>query len=204
MSRRKDKLTVIYQKGKKRMVVKTFLRETSRVVVVLNTQFTNAPNTTQIASGAGRSGAAGNDAAIDSSNTLQQQSVGAGGIARNRGMAGKQSEYHGHHKGKKKNGKEAIVVINDQVVKLARRLRNASATQVAGGGGTYSTGGTNAAIESSNTKQQHAVGGGPGSRASNRGMNNRQKEKAKGKAKARKGKRGFRPQVARKRKNRRA
>ncbi|WP_253901769.1 hypothetical protein [Brevibacillus sp. HB1.3] len=116
------------------MVVKTFLRETSRVVVVLNTQFTNAPNTTQIASGAGRSGAAGNDAAIDSSNTLQQQSVGAGGIARNRGMAGKQTEYHGHHKGKKKNGKEAIVVINDQVVKLARRLANASATQVAGGG----------------------------------------------------------------------
>lgn len=84
--RRKDKLTVIYQKGKKRMVVKAFLRETSRVVVVLNTQFTNAPNTTQITSGAGRSSAAGNDAAIDSANTLQQQSVGAGGIARNRGV----------------------------------------------------------------------------------------------------------------------
>ncbi|MGK5508738.1 hypothetical protein [Brevibacillus formosus] len=74
----------------KRMVVKTFLRETSRVVVVLNTQFTNAPNTTQIASGAGRSSAAGNDAAIDSANTLQQQSVGAGGIARNRGMNNRQ------------------------------------------------------------------------------------------------------------------
>lgn len=34
----------------------------------------------------------------------------------------------------------------------------AGATQVASGAGKDSTGGTNAAIESSNTKQQHAVG----------------------------------------------
>ncbi|KZE54700.1 hypothetical protein AV540_06620 [Brevibacillus parabrevis] len=48
MRRSKDKLTVIYQKGKKRMVVRTSLQDSRRVVVVLNTQFTNAPNTTQI------------------------------------------------------------------------------------------------------------------------------------------------------------
>ncbi len=199
MARNKGKLTVIYQNGKRRMVVKTPFDGSKRIVVVLNSQFTNAPNTTQISSGAGRSSAAGNDAAIASSNTEQQQSVGAGGRAKNTGMRGKQSEPGKHRKAK--NGKEDVIIINDQVVKLAKSQRGASATQVAGGGGTYSTGGTNAAIESANTKQQHAVGGGPGSRASNSGMNNRQKEsagtKAKRKAKAAR-KRQARPKRRRK------
>ncbi|RNB56988.1 hypothetical protein EDM57_11765 [Brevibacillus gelatini] len=203
MRRSKDKLTVIYQKGKKRMVVRTTLNDSRRVVVVLNAQFTNAPNTTQIASGAGRSSAAGNNAAIASANTKQQQSVGAGGKAKNSGITGGQREWRGKLR-EARNGQEAVVVINDQIVKLGRRHADASATQVAGGGGTYSTGGTNAAIESSNTKQQHAVGGGPGSRASNSGMGNRQKKRAKAKEKLRaaaKRKRRLRTRKGRKRKS---
>lgn len=43
--------------------------------------------------------------------------------------------------------------------------------------GTDSAGGTNAAIESSNSKQQHAVGGSKTGRAVNKGMNSKQIEK---------------------------
>ncbi|HEU5138654.1 MAG TPA: hypothetical protein VFT51_01680, partial [Bacillales bacterium] len=50
-------------------------------------------------------------------------------------------------------------------------------TQVASGSGSDSTGGTNASIESSNTKQQHAVGG--GGRAINKGEIGKQIEKGK-------------------------
>ncbi|GED32924.1 hypothetical protein P9G84_12160 [Brevibacillus centrosporus] len=67
---------------------------------------------------------------------------------------------------------------------------NNSATQVAGGGGTDSTGGTNAAIESLNTKQQHAVGGGPGSVAYNKSAKSNQKGKGKKKRAAGTGKKG--------------
>jgi hypothetical protein len=142
-------------------------------VVVINNQFTNAPNTTQIASGAGGNSAAGNNAAIDSSNTLQQQSVGAKGRARNLGMKGHQSEPHDKH-GKLTDNEEITIVINNQINRTGKNT--SSATQVASGGGTDSTGGTNAAIQSSNTKQQHAVGGDKSGRALNKGMNNKQKE----------------------------
>lgn len=69
----------------------------NEVIVIINNQFTNAPNTTQIASGAGGNSASGNNAAIDSSNTLQQQSVGASGKAKNIGMNGKQSQPQKKH-----------------------------------------------------------------------------------------------------------
>jgi hypothetical protein len=133
----------------------------------------DAPNTTQIASGAGGNSAAGNNAAIDSSNTLQQQSVGAKGRARNLGMKGHQSEPHDKH-GKLTDNEEITIVINNQINRTGKNT--SSATQVASGGGTDSTGGTNAAIQSSNTKQQHAVGGDKSGRALNKGMNNKQKE----------------------------
>ncbi|MDR7314567.1 hypothetical protein J2X83_000806 [Brevibacillus nitrificans] len=190
MARADDKLTVIFQKGNKRMVVKSPLNGNRQVVVVLNSQFTNAPNTTQISSGAGRSSAAGNNASIDSTNSQQQQAVGAGGKAKNRGLKGKQvgpAQRNGGRKGDNGQNK-AVVIVNDQVVKLARRNGNNSATQVAGGGGTDSTGGTNAAIESLNTKQQHAVGGGPGSVAYNKSAKSNQKGKAKKKRTAGTGK----------------
>ena len=45
------------------------LGDKRKVVIVINNQITFAPNTTQIASGAGRNSAAGSNAAIDSSNT---------------------------------------------------------------------------------------------------------------------------------------
>jgi len=174
----RDKMTVIFQKGRKRMIVKAPLSGNRKIVVVLNSQFTNAPNTTQIASGAGRNSAAGNNAAIDSTNTQQQQSVGAGGKAANRGMNGKQSGWREKRR-KQKHGIKAVVILNDQVVKLGRRRANASATQVADGAGVDGAGGTNAAIKSFNTRQQHAVGGGSRSRAFNKGMNSRQTSKGK-------------------------
>jgi hypothetical protein len=77
-----EKITVIVKKNGKRTITKSPLSGKSKIVVVINNQFTNAPNTTQIASGAGRSSAAGSNAAIASSNTRQQQSVGAGGKAK--------------------------------------------------------------------------------------------------------------------------
>ncbi|MFD2370664.1 hypothetical protein ACFSO0_12070 [Brevibacillus sp. GCM10020057] len=184
MARANDMLTVIYQRGKKRMVVKSPLNGNRRVVVVLNSQFTNAPNTTQIASGAGRSSAAGNNASIDSTNTQQQQSVGAGGKAINRGMKGKQAAArcrNGQRRGCN-DPNQAVIVVNDQVVKLRKRMSESSATQVAGGGGRDSAGGTNAAIESANTKQQHAVGGGSGSVAINKSSRSRQLARLKKKS----------------------
>ena len=65
-----------------------------KIVIVINNQITFAPNTTQIASGAGQNSAAGSNAAIDSSNTRQQQTVGAGGEAINKGISGDQIEPH--------------------------------------------------------------------------------------------------------------
>ncbi|WP_212951444.1 hypothetical protein [Paenibacillus cookii] len=79
----------------------------------------------------------------------------------------------GHHRyshsGKTRSSrKEAVFVINHQVAKLPRRSRTSSATQLASGAGKFSTGGTNAAIESPYTKQQQAVGGRKGGRAVNK------------------------------------
>lgn len=141
--------------------------------MVINNQFTDSPNTTQIASGAGRSSAAGNNAALDSSNTLQQQSVGAGGEAENKGMHGTQTEPHVPHVDCDDDA--IVIVINNQINKTGETV--SSATQVASGGGVFSTAGTNAAIESSNTKQQHAVGGGEGASAENKGENADQVER---------------------------
>lgn len=167
----KSRLTIILEKGNRRIITRTPLPGVDKVVVVVNRQFTNAPNTTQIASGAGRSSASGNNAAILSPLTRQQQSVGAGGLAKN-------LEAKGRRKGKPAAsglplypgapGKEVVIIINDQIVKLPRGFTNASATQVSSGAGAYSTGGTNSAIESPGTRQQHAVGGGPGSAALNK------------------------------------
>lgn len=168
MAKSKDQIVVIIQKGNRRIVSRTPLYGVDRLVFVINNQYTNAPNTTQIASGAGRSSASGNNAAIASPYTRQQQSVGAGGDATNLGSKGKQ-------RGAVKppllypNQKEVVVVINNQTVKLPKRSQNASATQVASGSGTYSTGGTNSAIDSPWTRQQQAVGGGTGGHATNKG-----------------------------------
>ena len=145
-----------------------------KLTVVINNQFTNAPNTTQLASGAGRSSTAGNNAAIDSSNTEQQQSVGGQGQAKNEGMKGEQFQPQDKHAGYHDND-EIVFVINNQI--HCSGETDAAATQVASGGGVYSAAGTNAAVESTNTKQQHAVGGDETGRALNKGMNNKQIEK---------------------------
>ncbi|GMK40295.1 hypothetical protein PCCS19_33510 [Paenibacillus sp. CCS19] len=169
MSKRGDRLTVIVEKRGKRIITRTPLHGIDRLVFVVNHQFTNAPNTTQLASGAGRSSAAGSNAAIKSPHTQQQQSVGAGGTAKNVWLPNKHAHlYHGHGHGRGHHGKhrhhahrkEVIIVLNDQVVKLPKHAANASATQVASGAGKYSTSGTNSAIESAGTRQQQAVGGG--------------------------------------------
>jgi len=167
-----DELIVTLVKGKKSLSTRIPLRKFDKFVFVINDQFTNAPNTTQIASGAGRSSAAGSNAAIKSPFTQQQESVGAGGRAKNI-LDKKISPSHRQHRhspsGKSRNSrKEAVFVINHQVAKLPRRSRTSSATQLASGAGKYSTGGTNAAIESPYTKQQQAVGGGKGSHAVNK------------------------------------
>ncbi len=135
--------------------VQSIVSSKPKIVIIINNQFTSAPNTTQIASGAGRNSAAGNNAALDSSNTEQQQSVGAAGEAKNFGINGNQSEPHEKHDNCDDNS-EIVIVINNQI-NQAEVV--SSATQVASGSGTDSAGGTNAAIASSNTKQQHAVGG---------------------------------------------
>lgn len=166
MSKRGDRLTVIIEKHGKRIITKTPLHGVDRLVFVVNHQFTNAPNTTQLASGAGRSSAAGSNAAIKSPHTQQQQSVGAGGTAKNIWTPNKHHRLygngHGHHSkhGHHAHRKEVIIVLNDQIVKLPKNAANASATQVASGAGKYSTSGTNSAIESPGTRQQQAVGGG--------------------------------------------
>jgi hypothetical protein len=137
-------------------IIESIVSDHRKIVVIINNQFTSAPNTTQIASGAGRNSAAGNNAALDSSNSEQQQSVGAQGTARNTGIEGTQTEPHTKHD-KCHDDKELVIVINNQI---NTGLEQSAATQVGSGAGKYSTAGTNAAIESSNTKQQHAVGGG--------------------------------------------
>lgn len=167
----REELVVVIKKPGSKIVSRIPLRGMDRVVFVYNRQFTNAPNTTQIASGAGRSGAAGSNAAIGSANTWQQESVGAGGKAFNKGGALPwRSARQRRHGGKSRavREKEAVIVLNEQVVKLARRNLQSSATQVASGGGRYSAGGTNAAIESSGTRQQQAVGGGSGGVGANK------------------------------------
>nr|WP_129729194.1 hypothetical protein [Ectobacillus funiculus] len=145
-----------------------------KLTVVINNQFTNAPNTTQLASEAGRSSTAGNNAAIDSSNTEQQQSVGGQGQAKNEGMKGEQFQPQDKHAGYHDND-EIVFVINNQI--HCSGETDAAATQVASGGDVYSAAGTNAAVESTNTKQQYAVGGDETGRAVNTGMNNKQIEK---------------------------
>ncbi|OMF84792.1 hypothetical protein [Paenibacillus sp. FSL R7-0273] len=65
------------------------------------------------------------------------------------------------------SGREIVIVVKNQTVKLPKGSRSSAATQVGSGGGTYSTGGTNSAIESPYTRQQHAVGGGAGGHAVN-------------------------------------
>lgn len=176
MSNKSGKITIIIEKGKHRMKVSAPLTGIKRYVFVINRQFTNAPNTTQISSGAGRSSASGSNAAINSPYTNQQQSVGAGGTARNKSI--RESRNYRNARARvltKRNGKEIIVVLNDQVVKFPRGQQNASATQVASGAGRYSTGGTNSAIGSPSTKQQHAVGG--GGTALNKRVNKRRRTK---------------------------
>jgi len=169
VSKRGDRLTVIVEKRGKRIITRTPLHGVDRLVFVVNHQFTNAPNTTQLASGAGGSSAAGSNAAIKSPHTQQQQSVGAGGTAKNIWAPEKHNKMHrgswvhskyGHrHHAHRAHRKEVIIVLNDQIVKLPKNAANASATQVASGAGRYSTSGTNSAIESPGTRQQHAVGG---------------------------------------------
>jgi hypothetical protein len=173
------------------------LRRGLKIILIVNNQFTDTANSTQIASGAGRSSASGSNAAIASSNTGQQQSVGAGGTASNSGMEGTQSEPHRkrckhacHHKRRSNRNrkhirnhkhrsrrlrkKEDILIVLNNQVHESNGDSASSATQLASGGKDYSAGGTNAAIESSNTKQQHGVGGGTGAQASNSGLNSDQ------------------------------
>lgn len=57
-----EKITVIVEKTGKRTITKSPLSGKLKAVVIINNQFTNAPNTTQIESGAGRSSAAGSNA----------------------------------------------------------------------------------------------------------------------------------------------
>ncbi|MEC0253846.1 hypothetical protein [Paenibacillus lautus] len=177
----KEHLTITVEKGQQRFSVTSPLGGVGRFVFVVNDQFTNAPNTTQIASGAGKSSAAGNNAAIKSPHTYQQQSVGAGGIAKNLGLKDPKdqdhfSKHHSKHGKHRKHQKEVVFVINKQVVKLPKGSKNASATQIASGAGKYSTGGTNSAIESRGTRQQHAVGGGSGSKAINKDIQHKDRK----------------------------
>jgi hypothetical protein len=155
------------------------LRKKLKIILIINNQFTNAANATQIASGAGRSSAAGSNAAVASSNTEQQQSVGAGGTATNAGMAGTQTEPHRprklrgrrkHRNGRRRKKKNILIILNNQVNET-REDSVSAATQIASGGKSFGASGTNSAIESANTKQQHGVGGGSGAEASNTGMN---------------------------------
>lgn len=156
--------------------------EGSKIVIVINNQYTNAPNTTQIASGAGRSSAAGSNAAIDSSNTQQQQSVGGDGKAKNEGMKGKQIQPASKEKCETA---DIVLVLNNQVNESGGEESQTSSTQVGSGAGTYSAAGTNAALESANTKQQHTVAGGTKAIGINKGMNNKQIEWKKHKGRPR-------------------
>jgi hypothetical protein len=70
-----------------------------------------------------------------------------------------------------------VIVLNNQMHVTENSTTPTAATQVASGGGAFSAGGTNAAVESTNTKQQHAVGGSKEGTALNEGLNSEQKEK---------------------------
>jgi hypothetical protein len=157
-------VTVTVKAKGMRTQIRRPLRRGLKIILIVNNQFTDAANTTQIASGAGRSSATGSNAAIASSNTEQQQSVGAGGTASNTGMEGTQSEPHrkrgkrrGHrkhachpkHRGSRHRKKEDIVIVLNNQVHETNGDSVSAATQLASGGGDYSAGGTNAAIESS-------------------------------------------------------
>jgi hypothetical protein len=87
-------------------------------------------------------------------------------------MEGDQSEPHARC-GDGNDEDTITLVINNQ---FNGAIGESSATQVGSGGGTDSAGGTNAAVQSSNTKQQHAVGGDNTGRAFNRGMDSSQQE----------------------------
>jgi hypothetical protein len=171
-----EKIIITINKDGKPLTTESTVTGKKKIVIIINNQFTISPNTTQIASGAGKNSAAGNNAALDSSNTLQQQSVGAQGRAKNLGMKGNQCEPHNEYESGQ-NDEELTIVINNQINESSAE---AAATQVASGGGTDSAGGTNAAIQSSNTKQQHAVGGAESSLALNSGMESWQKEEFTG------------------------
>ncbi|MFF2889434.1 hypothetical protein [Paenibacillus sp. NPDC057967] len=176
MGKRKDELVITLRKGRKEYISKTPLKGVDRVIFVYNGQFTNAPNTTQIANGAGRSGTAGNNGVINSPDTFQQQSVGAGGIAKNKGLK-KGSKHKDKDRSRKHHQeKEVVILINEQVVRLPQGQELASATQVAGAAGSYSAAGTNSAIDSPRTKQQHAVGGGSGSVGENELVGKKKKQ----------------------------
>jgi hypothetical protein len=69
--RKKAILTLRVVIDGKRTSIRYPMPKKLKIVIFMNNQFSNAANTTQIASGAGQSGAAGNNAAIDSSNTQQ-------------------------------------------------------------------------------------------------------------------------------------
>ncbi|CQR58878.1 hypothetical protein [Paenibacillus riograndensis] len=172
--KRQDRIIVIIQKGSRKIITRTPLAGVDRLVFVINNQYTNAANTTQIASGAGRSSASGSNAAIASPFTRQQQSVGAGGDATNLGSRGQRGSKP-HFPLPSLHGKEVVVVINNQTVKLPKGSKTSSATQVGSGGGTYSAGGTNAAIDSPATRQQQAVGGGTGGHALNKASSKRRR-----------------------------
>jgi hypothetical protein len=167
-----EKIIFTIDHGGKIVTTESPISAIKKIVIIINNQITSSPNTTQIASGSGRNSAAGNNAAIDSSNTLQQQSVGAQGRAKNIGMKGDQSEPHVKHE-EWKDGEELCIIINNQINETPGE---SSATQVASGSGTDSAGGTNAAIQSSNTKQQHAVGGDHSGFAINSRMDSHQEE----------------------------
>lgn len=168
-SRLQGRLIVSIVRGEKRLTTKVPLRRFDKFVFVINDQFTNAPNTTQIASGAGHSSASGSNAAIASPNTDQQVSVGAGGTADNISILREPVHTRcGKRKRSRRRKKEAIFVLNHQRVQLPEGSEEASATQIASGSGKYSTSGTNSAIDSPCTKQQDAVGGGPGASGRNK------------------------------------
>lgn len=97
------------------------LADKRKIVIVINNQITFAPNTTQIASGAGQNSAAGSNAAIDSSNTRQQETVGAGGEAINKGISGDQIEPH---KMKKKIRMKRQNLYLSSIIKLIKPVRN--------------------------------------------------------------------------------
>ena len=161
MARKRDGFEITIRIGNRRLTANVPLRSIGRLVFILNRQFTNSPNTTQIASGAGHSGAAGSNAAIRSPRTSQQQSVGAEGVARNMDGCGNPARPRtaSGRRRHRRLGREVVVVINEQIAKMPRGTTG-SATQVASGAGAFGAGGTNAAIASPATRQQHAVGGG--------------------------------------------